>query len=234
MADSTYTTKYLNASYATEIHPPTGGFSATSVYVAAPSGFTGFYAYKVTACNGGETSGNANPIHIKGIASGIDVYFSLVDGASDYKLYRAESGNTNYRVVNYGTGSPIRDLGVFSGGFIPTTNNTNQVKHTIGSSGVKLYQVGASKRTLLKEIIATNGDVVDNAFSIYMVDNGDSPSYANKIFDNIVLEPNESKILSLNSVLETGDKIYAAAEHVGYVPGYGAVKIRIAGIEITD
>lgn len=192
---------------------------------------TGTYEYKVAASNGGESLPSTGVFEVVGQGSGVNVYFDLVSGATDYKLFRSISGNNNFFFVAEGTGSPITDLNEHSGD-APVDFNTSQSKTRGVPTIPNKFFESTGQKTLVKEVLVSNGDPSVLFFDLFFVPSGESPNYGNKIFKNISLEESETKMFSLNTVLGPGDSIYSSASAIGGKQGFATVSLRISGIEI--
>lgn len=66
-------------------------------------------------------------------------------------------------------------------------------------------------KTIVKEISICNTTSIAYTFTLYMVANGHVASNAYAIFKTVTMQPNETKIFGLSSVLEVGDSISALA-----------------------
>lgn len=230
MADNSFTSRPLffipdsGLSFPENI---SGGLTST-----VPTDLSGSFQYKVSACNGGESLPSTGILEISGENSGINVYFDLVSGATDYKLFRSVSGQNNYFYVAEGTGSPILDENLFSGE-APSDTNTSQSKNRgLPTLPTKFFEATGNK-ILVKELLIANGHENTLSFNIHFVPSGEPVSYGNKIFKGVSLEQYETKMVSLNTVLDQGDAIYANANAVMGKKGFGAVTLKISGIEIS-
>lgn len=227
MSDTVYTAKSLNTPL-NEILGPTG-LSFTLGNQAA-SILNGTFDYKVTSFNGGESTAQETLSNVVATGSDVQIYFGLVGEATDYKLYRSPASGNNFVFVAEGTGSPLVDLAQNSGNLIPTNNTTNNIDRGLGTLPTVFYT--AAKKTLVKEILISSDNADSVSFDIYFVRNGEQPNHANKIFKGVSLEQNETKIISLNTILEIGDYISAAGSTVGDVRGFGVITPKFSGIEI--
>jgi len=234
MADTSFTSKALNTPLPQITDAPLN-LIASNYHV---SGTSGVWNYIMTAMNGGETLASSGIAFTNTVNSGVNVSFTTVADATDYRLYRSGAGYTGYLLVgNSISGSPIRDsfnttIAALQNYYIGQ-NTTAFESRYLGSKATKIYQANGV-RTLFKEAVLANNHYDVLLFSLYVVPSGESPCAGNRIFNNVSLDINETKILSLNTVLEGGDAIYAQSSDIGYIPGYGAVSLKISGIEISD
>lgn len=233
MSDTSFTSRALN----TPLPQITGvpmNLVASNYFV---TGVSGVWNYFVTALNGGETLASSGIAYASPVNSGVSVAFSAVPDATDYHLYRSGAGYTGYLLVGSSAGSPILDSfsTTISGlrQFYSPQNTTSSESRAMGSKATKFYQANGV-RTLFKEAVVANGHYDTLTFSLFVVPSGENPSAGNRVFNNVSLDLYETKILSLNTVLEGGDAIYALASDIGLIPGYGAVSLKISGIEISD
>jgi hypothetical protein len=235
MADTSFTSKGLNTAL-TALIAPTNLIASVA---AGVSGVSGTYSYIVTAFNGGESIASSGITYANTAHTGVSVAFTAVAGATDYRLYRSGVGATGYLLVaNSASGqSPLRDTfsSTISGyqGFYVGADTSAKESRAIGSRATAFYTVSAG-RTLLKEAVLSNGHDAAVTFDFHVVPSGNSVSHGNKLFSAVSLDAAETKILSLNTVLEEGDSIQAKASEIGYIPGYGCVSLKISGIEISD
>lgn len=234
MSDTSFTSKALNTALAA-LSAPTNliGSSAPGI-----SGTSGTYSYIATAFNGGESVASTGITYVNASNSGVNVAFTTVANATDYRLYRSGAGYTGYLLVaRNGSGSPLTDD--FSttvsgfGGYYLGFDTSAFVSRGLGSKPTKFYQP-SGVRTLFKEAVLSNGynDVVN--FTLYVVPSGESPAQGNALFNTVTLDVAETKILSLNTVIPDGGSIWAKASEIGYIPGYGVISLKISGIEISD
>lgn len=230
MPDSEFTSKALVQAPA-EIAAPSAGINTYNTGTAFAA-LSGPYAYKLTSMNGGESTASSEFYHTA-IGSGVAVYFTEIAGATDYRLYRAVSGQSDFVFVANASGSPIVDIGTYSGHAPPTGNTTATKSRGMGTSPTVFYEVTGDYRVLVKEILVSSTNEDDVTYNLYFVPNGESPAYGNAIFNTSTLQQNEFHILSLNTVLEQGDSIQARASDMGSVRGYGVVTLKISGIVIT-
>lgn len=231
MADTSFTSKALNTALPTISSVPANLVGAIATGI---SGVSGIWNYMVTAFNGGEGLGSTPLNYVHAVNSGVRIYFDSVANATEYRLYRSGAGYTGYLLVDNSVASPLIDTFTTSGGYYLGVNTTASKSRALASSATKFYQAGAGARTLLKEGVLSNSysDVV--YFNFHVVPSGETVNAGNVLFNNVSLEANETKILSLNTVLEAGDSIQAYATEIGFVPGYGCVSLKISGIEISD
>ncbi len=234
MSDTSFTSRALNTALAA-LSAPINLIPSTSPGV---SGVAGTFTYIVTAFNGGESVASTGYSYVNGSATGVNIAFTAVSNATDYRLYRSGAGYTGYLLVaRNGSGSPLVDN--FSatvsglGGYYLGFDTSAYVSRALGSKPTKFYQP-SGVRTLFKEAVLSNGynDTVN--FTLYVVPSGEQPSQGNTLFNNVSLDIAETKILSLNTVIPDGGSIWAKASEIGYIPGYGVVTLKISGIEISD
>jgi len=230
MSDTSFTSKALNTALPIISSVPANLVGAIATGI---SGVSGIWNYVVTPFNGGEGMPSTALNYVHSFNSGVRVYFDAVANATDYRLYRSGAGYTGYVLVDNSTSSPLIDTFTASGGYLTSVNTTNSESRALSSSPTKFYQVAAG-RTLLKEALLANSYTDTLYFSLYVVPSGDAPCAGNVLFNAVSLETNETKILSLNTVLEQGDSIQAYATEIGMVPGFGCVSLKISGIEISD
>lgn len=235
MSDSLFTSKSLN----TAVQQVTGTVSnlipSSNTTI---SGKVGTWSYIITALNGGEGVSSSGISYVNASNYGVDVSFTTISGINDYRLYRSGVGYTGYLLAsNSASGSPITDsFDLTISGYSRYYNgvNTTSLKSRGLSTIPTMFYTSSGNKTLFKEAILTNNSEYTIGFYVYSVPSGENPSAGNCIFSNVSLEPSESKILSLNTVLENGDSIYAKSTDVGYIPGYCAVSFKISGIEISN
>ena len=231
MADTSFTSKALNTRVSQITDVPLNLVASASI---SSSGTSGSWTYRITPMNGGEglPSSGINFIHT--VNSGVSVAFSTVAGATDYHLYRSGAGYTGFMLVGRSNSSPILDTFTQSGKYLyPLQNTTNSESRALGTSPTTYY-TSSGTRTLFKEAVLANSYSGTVTFDLYVVPSGDSPSPGNVLFYGVSLDANETKILSLNTVLDPGDTIQANANEIGYIPGWGVVSLKISGIEISD
>ncbi len=234
MSDTSFTSKGLNTALAA-LSSPTNLVASVSPGV---SGVSGTYSYIVTAFNGGEGIASSGITYANTAHTGVNIAFTTVANATDYRLYRSGAGYTGYLLVaRNGSGTPITDnfssiVSGFSGYYLGSDTSAFESR-AMGSKPTRFY-VASGVRTLFKEAVVSNGhnDIVN--FTLYVTPSGEPASQGNTLFNAVSLDVSETKILSLNTVLEPGDAIWAKASEIGYIPGYGVVAIKISGIEISD
>lgn len=236
MADANFTSRFLNINGELLSPPVITNISTGDTRI---SGVSGLFYYKLTALNGGETSGSTESGYtwsvIGNSGSGASVHFNLINGATDYRLYRSGNGHNDYILVGQNTGSPIIDRNDVpdSGYFIPSLNTTNAKARGIGSFYQTFYS--GDKKVLLKEFALTNSHENTIYYYINLVPSGEPTGIGNAFVYNDSLDAYETKFFSINSIIEPGDKIVAkvSAGEIGDIPGYTAINFRITGIEIT-
>ncbi len=235
MADTSFTSKALNTALSA-LSAPTDLIASVA---AGVSGVSGTYSYIITAFNGGESIASSGITYPNTAHTGVSIAFTSVAGATDYRLYRSGSNYTGYLLVaNSSSGvSPLVDRfsTTISGyqGYYLGAGTSAQESRALGSRATQFYQCSAG-RTLFKEAVLSNGHNDSVTFNLFVTPTGESPSQGNKLFGSVSLDAAETKILSLNTVLEQGDAIYAQASEIGYIPGYGCISLKISGIEISD
>lgn len=234
MSDSSFLSKALNTAVAS-ISAPTS--LSASVYTGA-TGVAGTYSYIITAMNGGESTSSTGISYVNAVNSGVAISFSPSANASSYRIYRSGVGATGYLLVGNGySSSVIYDTfnSTISGyGAYYLGQNTSNKESRALSTSPSPYYTATSTRTLFKEAVLSNNSSDVVTFSLYVTPSGETPSAGNRLFSNVSLDSYETKILSLNTVLDSGDSIYAQASDMGYIPGFGVVSLKISGIEISD
>lgn len=231
MSDTSFTSTALNTALAQITDVPLN--LVASVYSSA-SGTSGVWSYKVTPMNGGEGLPSSGISFTHTVNSGVAVSFTTVANATDYHLYRSGAGYTGYMLVGRSGNSPIYDLFNKSGSFLyPSQNTTNKESRGLGTTATTFY-TASGVRTLFKEAVLANSHTDVVTFSLYVVPSGETASPGNVLFNQVSLDINESKILSLNTVLGSGDTIQAKCNDIGFIPGWSVVSLKISGIEISD
>jgi len=228
MPDESFTSKCLNTAAAALANPAISGSNNTATVKPA---VTGSYVYRVTAFNGGETTGSADHYHFAQGKS-VSVGFDLISGATNYRLYRSNTSGGNFFLVANGTGQPLVDDGSISGSFINDQDTSSFTVRTLGTLKGDYYTVPAATRTLLKEILVNNNSESAKTFSVYLVPENESAGIGNAIIYNDSLDTLETKIWSLNTVLPAGTKIVGNCDDIGLKSGWGSVSFRVSGIEI--
>jgi tetrahydromethanopterin S-methyltransferase subunit D len=102
------------------------------------------------------------------------------------------------------------------------------VANTLGTA----YTVGGSKKARVKELLLMNDHSAAVNLDMHIVPSGGSASATNKMFkgaqpNGLYLQPGESKIIQLDTVMETGEFIQFIANVDAKVSG------RLSGMEIT-
>lgn len=87
-----------------------------------------------------------------------------------------------------------------------------------------LYTVPGSTKTIVKEILLCNTDSSAHDITIYF---GDGTAVKNTFLDQLTLTPNQTKFITLSTVLQTGE-IISGGDDAG-----GVVSCTISGVEIT-
>lgn len=236
MSDTSFTSKGLNTALFPALAAPTNLIGST--ILPGVTGVSGTYSYIVTAFNGGESIASSGITYVNAINSGVNIAFTPVAGATDYRLWRSGSNYTGYLLVGKNSsGTPLQDAfsATISGyqGYYLGFDTTVLESRGLGSKVTKFYQA-SGVRTLFKEAVLSNNHDNVVSFSLYVVPSGENPAAGNSMFTNVSLDVAETKILSLNTVVEPGDAIWAKASEIGYIPGYGCVSLKISGIEISD
>jgi len=231
MADTSFTSKALNTAKAQISASPTNLVGSVAAGVA---GTTGTWSYKITPFNGGEGLASSGISYVNSVASGVSIAFTTVAEATDYRLYRSGAGYTGYLLVANSQSSPIIDRFQNSGDYYGAVNTTASKSRSLGSKASSFYEVGAGTRMLFKEAVLSNSHTDTVTFNLYVVPSGESSSIGNRLFSSVSLDAYETKVLSLNTVLEAGDSIQANASEIGYSTGFGVVSLKISGIEISD
>lgn len=72
----------------------------------------------------------------------------------------------------------------------------------------EMYSVQNQFYVIIKEILICNTDTVDRTYTMNIVPSGDSVSIDNKFISEANIQASETKIISLSTILEQGDKIY--------------------------
>lgn len=235
MADTSFTSKGLNTALSALIAPT----NLIGSVAAGVSGVSGTYSYIVTAFNGGESVASSGISYANTAHTGVSVAFSAVAGATDYRLYRSGAGYTGYLLVANSQSGQNTLVDRFSstisgyGGYYLGSDTSAKESRALGSRPTQFYACSAG-RTLFKEAVLSNGHDAAVTFDLFVVPSGDAAAHGNRMFATVSLDAAETKILSLNTVLEEGDSIHAKASEIGYIPGYGCVSIKISGIEISD
>src|SRR5690242_3162269 len=73
------------------------------------------------------------------------------------------------------------------------------------------YTVPASTTTILKELVLCNTDTVVRTVTVNLVAAAGAAGVLNTLLNAVALQPNETKILSLSTVMTTGTFIQAKA-----------------------
>jgi hypothetical protein len=235
MADTSFTSKGLNTALSA-LNAPTNLVASVAGELA---GTSGIWSYIVTAFNGGESVASTGITFTNSAHTGVQVAFTTVANATDYRLYRSGQGFTGYQLVaNVASGSPVIDTfnSTVSGysGFYLGSDTSAFESRAMGSKVTRYYVAPAETKTLLKEVVVSNGHGAAVTFDLHVTPSGESAAHGNRIMTTVSLDSAETKILSLNTVLETGDGIWAKCSEIGYIPGYGSVSIKISGIEISE
>lgn len=200
----------------------------------------GDYKYMVTAFNGGESVPTAQTSDFAANGTnGVIVTVEPVIGATHFRLYRSKiDGVGPFDLVVQVEALPVDNTPIIDTGEIiigqpPVEAGTSNLKsRSMTTSPTKFYECPLANKCLVKEILVSSNNETVTSFSIFFAPDGESPSYGNTLFHEVTIEQNETKILSLNTVLEEGDSIWAAATETGSVIGFGVVNVKISGIEI--
>lgn len=228
MADEIFTSTSLNTAQAPLSNPSITGGNDTGNTEAS---IIGSYEYKVTAFNGGETTGSAS-FYYNANGETVSIGFSLISGATDYRLYRGNSGSALLHLVANGTGQPLIDNGSISGGYIPTEDTSDAQVRSLGTLPSEHYVTPLATNTLFKEMLMNNNSDDIVSVSVYLVPTGEDPTIGNAIVYLDTLDSFETKIWSLNTVLPAGTRVMAKCDDIGTKSGWGSVSFRISGIEI--
>ncbi|ADU95281.1 hypothetical protein [Geobacillus sp. Y412MC52] len=94
---------------------------------------------------------------------------------------------------------------------------------TIGA----LYQVPATYKTIVKNIILCNTTGTDAKIDIYFVPSGNGASAANKVISQYTVSANDTAVINLSAVLGSGDVISAAQVTAN------AITVYISGVEVS-
>ncbi len=235
MSDTSFTSKGLNTALAALIAPT----NLVGSVLAGTSGVSGTYSYIVTAFNGGESIASSGITYPNTAHTGVNIAFTAVAGATDYRLYRSGVGATGYLLVaNSASGqNALRDTfsTTISGyqGYYLGSDTSAKESRALGSRPTQYY-VASGTRCLFKEAVLSNGYDAAVTFDLFVVPSGESATHGNRLFTTVSLDVAETKILSLNTVVENGDSIWAKCSDIGYIPGYSVVSLKISGIEISD
>lgn len=101
-------------------------------------------------------------------------------------------------------------------------------KRVIGGSAltaasVDYYTVPASTTAIVKELIFCNTDTVSRTFTVYVTPtSGTTPAAQYAVFNAVTIQPNETKIFGLTSVLPAGYTVKALASSAGVVAFNGS------------
>lgn len=96
-----------------------------------------------------------------------------------------------------------------------------------GTAETTLYTVPASTSTIVKEIILTNTTTTVAAASISAVPSGGTAGAANRIIAGFSIAANDTKIVPLSTVLNTGDFLS------GLQGTASAITVTISGVEMA-
>lgn len=89
---------------------------------------------------------------------------------------------------------------------------------TLTTSYVDYYQVPtAVTSAAVKQLVVCNTDTGIQSFSLQVRPTGGADSVAYTLFNNVPLQPNESKVFGLTDVVPSGSSIYAKASVAGLV-----------------
>lgn len=94
------------------------------------------------------------------------------------------------------------------------------------ASLVTQYTVPGSTEAIVKEIILCNTDTVARSVDVHVVPSGGSAAASNQIHADS-LQPKQTRILSLNTLLDTGDFVQAKASSAS------VVSYRMSVIEVS-
>jgi kynurenine formamidase len=96
-----------------------------------------------------------------------------------------------------------------------------------GTSLGTLYTVPANTKTIVKNIILTNTTGTAANVTIHFVPNGGSADATNKIISSYTVNTNDTVVIDLSSVLETGDTIQAIQGTAN------AITVYVSGVEVA-
>ncbi len=82
-------------------------------------------------------------------------------------------------------------------------------------------------KTIVKEISLCNTTAIAYTFTLHVVQTGGSVEDKNAVFKSVTIQPNETKIFGLSTVLEVGDYISAFASTTS------VIAIAASGVERT-
>lgn len=89
------------------------------------------------------------------------------------------------------------------------------------------YTVPVATSTILKEIILCNTDTAVRTVTLHIIASAGSSGVLNTILNAINIQPNETKIFSLSTLMPTGTFIQAKASSAA------VVSIFASGVEVT-
>ena len=96
------------------------------------------------------------------------------------------------------------------------------------AAAVTLYTCTApATKTIVKELSICNTTIVAYTFTLYIVASGQVAADQYAVFKTVTMQPNETKIFGLTSVLEVGDFISALASTTA------VLSIGVSGVERT-
>jgi hypothetical protein len=96
-----------------------------------------------------------------------------------------------------------------------------------GTAISTLYTVPASTKTIVKNITLTNTTASDATVTVNFVPSGGIAGVANRIISTHTVTANNTTIIDLSAVLETGDTIQALQGTAN------AVTVYISGVEVA-
>lgn len=96
-----------------------------------------------------------------------------------------------------------------------------------GVSVSTLYTVPASTSTIIKNIFLCNTTGTDANVTLYFVPSGGTAGNTNKVISSYTVSANDSVVIDLSSVLETGDTVQGVQGTSGAITAY------ISGVEVS-
>jgi len=99
------------------------------------------------------------------------------------------------------------------------------VQAALSAALATIYTAAAS--TIIKELIVCNTTTTVKTVRIHVVPPAGTATIANAIVYNLSVNPNETKVISLSTIMATGATIRASASAVN------SVGVTISGVEIV-
>lgn len=96
-----------------------------------------------------------------------------------------------------------------------------------GTSLSTLYTVPDGYKVIIKNIMLINTTSTDAKITIYFVPSGDSANNTNMIISDYAVIANDTVVIDLSAVLESGDTIQAIQTTSG------AVTVYVSGVEVS-